>query len=239
MSKANLIWKVCSPSAYQAFDEMRDQTPFLFPLLVVVLGSLLLMVVVAYPTAYFLFIDLFDRLLERGSSGVNVQRHFSVGDVKIDLINGFWLTPVVAMGLIFEVLKFCFNVGVRLVLFGTYFYAIARWLRIDTRWENWFGLSCWTNVPMILVPSAVLILATLGLAQQVPRFFMLLFWIVFCLTPIFWSLYITIEGLRSWTAKGTVFCLRVALVPYVLLLLTYSPAIIASLFFNPFQRILG
>lgn len=238
MSNFDRIGRVCGPSAREAFDEMRDQTPFLFPLLFVVLGTLILLAVVAYPSAFYLFNSLFDSLHQVGISRTYREQHFNIGGTRIDIQNGIWLTPMVVLGLVFEVFNICFNVGVRLMLFGTYFYAIARWLRIDTRWEHWFGLSCWANIPMIVVPSVVLIIGTIAVTQPVPKLVVFFLWVVFCVIPILWSVYISVQGLLSWTEKESAFCVKVALVPYVLWLLSYSPTIIASLFFNPFRSFL-
>lgn len=237
MSNFDRIGRVCGPSAREAFDEMRDQTPFLFPLLFVVVGTLILLAVIAYPSVFYLFNSLFESSHQVGVSRTYTEQYFNVGGTRIDLQNGFWLTPMVVMGLIFEVFKICLNIGVRLMLIGTYFYAIARWLRIDTRWEHWFGLSCWVNIPMIVVPSVVLIIGIIAITNPIPKVVVFLMWIVFCCTPILWSVYIAVQGLLSWTEKERAFCVRVALVPFVLLLLSYSPTIIASLFFSPFRSL--
>lgn len=230
MSNVNRILRVCGPSAREAFDEMRDQTPFLFPLLFVVVGTLTVLAVVGYPTMFYLF----ETLLQGETSIMNTQRSFTIGGTKIELNNGFWLTPALALSLIYGVFQYCLDIGVRLLLIGTYFYAIARWLRMDTRWEHWFGLSCWTNIPMIVVPSVLLIVGTIALTQPVPKVVLFFLWTVFCFAPISWSVYISVQGLLSWTEKDRSFCVKVALIPYVLLLLSYSPAIVASFIIHPF-----
>lgn len=233
MNQKGLIWRVCSPSARQAFDEMRDQTPFLFPFLLVVLASLILMALVTYPTAYFLFENLFDSIKqERGVSYTG--QYFEVGDTRIDTLHGFKLTPLIVISLVFEAIKICFFVGVRLILMGTYFYAVGRWLGIDYRWEHWFGLSCWANIPMIVVPTVVLLIGTLSMTQQPPDVVVGLLWFVFFFPPFLWSMFISVEGLRSWTEKDTAFCVRVALVPYVIIFLLLAPVIVGSFFDSPF-----
>ncbi|MYC26331.1 MAG: hypothetical protein F4X56_10520 [Gammaproteobacteria bacterium] len=234
MNNFNRIPRVCGPSAREAFDEMRDQTPFLFPLLFVIVGTLIVLVVIGYPTKF----SLFDSLFHGEAHRMNTQRYFTIGGTRIELNNGFWLTPTVVLRLIYGVLQFCLDIGVRLLLIGTYFYAIARWLRMDTRWEHWFGLSCWTNIPMIVVPAVLLIVGTIALTRPVPKAVVFLLWIVFCFTPISWSVYITVQGLLSWTEKDRSFCVKIALIPYGLLLLTYSPAIIASLRIHPYHSLL-
>lgn len=228
MTQKNLIWRVCGPSARQTFDEMRDQTPFLF--LLVVIATLILTEVVAYPTTYFLFESLFDNVMRKGA--MPTEQYFEVGDTRINTLHGFKLTPLIVVSLAFEAIKICFFVGVRLMLIGTYFYAIARWLGIDYRWEQWFGLACWTNIPIVVIPTVGLIIGTFTLTQHPPHAVVFLLWCVFFLPPLLWSVFISVEGLRSWTEKETPFCVRVALVPYVILLLLTSPVIIGSFMMN-------
>ena len=120
MTQKNLIWRVCGPSARQTFDEMRDQTPFLFPFLLVVIATLIFTAVVAYPTTYFLFESLFDNVMRKGA--MPTEQYFEVGDTRINTLHGFMLTPLIAVSLAFEVIKICFFVGVRLMLIGTYFW---------------------------------------------------------------------------------------------------------------------
>ncbi|MYD45290.1 MAG: hypothetical protein F4W92_02930 [Gammaproteobacteria bacterium] len=239
MNRVHQIWRVCGPSARETFDEMRDQTPFLFPLLFVVVGTLILLAVFTFPIAYFLFEIMYIEFEQREGLITYTEKYFQIGNTRIDTLNGISLTPSVIVGLLFEAMKICFHVGVRLMLIGTYFYGISRWLGIDRRWEHWFGFSCWANIPMILVPSFVTTVGIYAITQPKAYLFLSVLWLVFFLLPLWWSVYVSVQGLRSWISKDTKFCVKVALVPYAVIILLWSPAIWVSFFHNPFDSILG
>lgn len=211
---------------------MRDQTPFLFPFIIVVVSTLIVMAVVAYPITFYLYEILFNSFVQEQLHETFAERHFDVGDTRIDLTDAFRIKPALVVGLIHEALKICLDVGIRLILIGTYFYAIARSSGIDCRWEHWFGFSCWTNIPMIVYPSVVLTVGTYAITQPKSYVFLSVLWFVLFFLPLLWSVYITVQGLRSWIPKDTAFCVKVAVVPYAVITLLCSPGIFGSFMFQ-------
>lgn len=200
---------------------MTIKTPILFPLLLIVGISLMLWLLsttVSTLQALYLFGG------HAGLTEIGLGSNVSGSLQEDGLINLSLLLLLV--GVLFESFETVFQVGVRLILLGTYFYAVGRLLRMDTRWENWFGFACWTYLPMVIVPAAKVIAVSLSLGSATSNSLLFVLWCVFVLLPMFWSFCVTLQGLRSWTDKKTFVCIGIALIPYVVIILLDTPSIL-------------
>ncbi|MXZ45022.1 MAG: hypothetical protein F4Z01_08660 [Gammaproteobacteria bacterium] len=214
------FWRVCSLSR-RVFDEMTNKTPILFPLLLIVVVSVSLWL---FSTAVSTLQALYLFGSHAGLTEIGLGSNVWGSQQEDGLISLSFL--LLLAGVLFGSLEIVFQVVVRLILLGTYFYAVGRFLKMDAKWENWFGFACWTYLPMVIVPVAKTIAVLLSLGSGTSNTLLFMLWCVFVLLPIFWSFCITVQGLRSWTDKKTSVCIGIASVPYVVIVLFYAPSIL-------------
>ena len=222
----NRLWRVCTLSR-QVFDEMKDKTPILFPLLLVVGVTLILWFFTFISAVFNLFnVSVVHQLFTEDA----LQNNFFVSrDTLLEKGVGSLTFEFILLGLLSRSFELVYEVGVRLLLLGTYFYIIARCLRIDIKWENWLRFGCWTYIPMAVIPAVSNIVDELVPWNFSSYLFAYVLWFVSLLLPIMWSMSITVQGLRSWTTQKTAFCIGVAAIPYVLIFLSYAPSILQSI----------
>lgn len=213
------VWQVCSVSR-RAFDGMIERTPVLFPLMLVVIGSLVVFV--------FSF-AVYSIVLYRPQDSLAFFNAVVDSPYRYDVVvypGSFDLLRVVS-----GAFEFAVDLGLRLLLLATYFFVIARLLRIDSKWENWFGFACWTQIPLILLPGALFVSWLWRLGNYDP-FAMFVCEFVFLVLPMVWAFFISVRGLQSWTGKRTSLCVGLALIPYYLMFIWYSPVIFPFLVVN-------
>ena len=198
------IWRILTFSSRHVFEEIRPpETPILVPAIFVFSLSILVLLVLCFTTGLRPTTTLLGetQLIEALSLRTLL---FVIG-----------LTPVM------------FFYICTLVLLATYYFAVARCSQIDILWEHWLGFAHWTVVPMILAPGARMFIDIYSFTG-VPTGIIGVAVIVLCfILPTVWSICLTFQGLRIWTAKGNLYCVVVSLVPYILYVLGAIPDIIA------------
>lgn len=107
------------------------------------------------------------------------------------------------------------------VWMGTCFFLVGRWTGSQLSWDHWFGFCVWSELPTVISSALDVVFAAMG--QNRP----LLFessgqgW-HFYLNPIvifgLWSLFIQVQGLRSWTSKGLGVCIVRALLTNLMMI---------------------
>jgi len=212
------IWRVCTLSC-GVFDEMMPKTPILLPLLLIVVVSLILWLFSSI-TSTFQAVNLFgghaglseiklgsDLFFDRGSPQEEGILRLGLYDILVSILRGM-----------FEVVLI---ICLKLTLLGTYFYVVGRLMQMDTRWGNWFGFACWIYLPMVIASAATTISLLFSRASITSIFLLSSIRNTLVILSVFWSLCIAVQGLRSWTSKDTAFCIRVALVPYTVIVLLY------------------
>ena len=199
------IWRILTFSPRQVFEEIRPpETPILVPAIFVFSLWLLVSLALCFITGVWPTVTLFD---ETQLIGTNSLRVLSIV---------FGLFPMMLLSSMFI-----------LVVLATYYFTVARCSQIEIVWEHWLGFALWTLVPMILAPGARQFIDIYGFSG-VPTGVIGVAVVVLCLMlPAVWSICITFQGLRIWTAKGNLYCVVVSLVPYTLYVLTAIPNIIA------------
>ncbi len=207
------VWQVCSVSR-RAFDGMIERTPVLFPLMLVVIGSL---VVFVFSFAMYSSI-LFRPLASQGTFIVAIH------DIPHRYFDGILPEPFTLSGILSGAVDFTRDLVLRLLLLATYFFVVARVLRVESKWENWFGFACWTQIPLILLPGAMFV-PGLWRFGTYNRISILVCEIVFLIFPLMWTFFITVRGLQSWTGRRTNLCIGLALIPCYVMFMWYSPAI--------------
>lgn len=132
-----------------------------------------------------------------------------------------WVENLVSVPV--AVFEFVLNV----ILLSTYFFVIARCFRIDNiQWEHWFGFTCWTLVPIVLVDGAVSFIKVYSGSMN-PSLTVSVIVVGLCFVlPIFWTATLSVKGLRIWTAKGWVYCVGFGVLPYFLFVLAYTREIV-------------
>ena len=195
------------------------KTPILFPLLFIVGVSLI----------FWLFSSITSTLqafnLFGGHAGLTELRldsnFFSHRDFPQD--EGILSLGIydILLSILPGMFEFVLMIFLKLTLLGTFFYVVGRMMHMDTRWENWFGFACWTYLPMVITSAASAILLLFSIANITSIVLLSVFRIALVILPVFWSFCITVQGLRSWISNDTAFCVRVALVPYTVIILLY------------------
>ena len=194
------LLKVVTFSSREVFEEIRPpSTPILVPALFVLSCSFFL-----WLTLYVLTItDLLSIPL--------------VGEPNLGIAISSWQ----ALLTLFVPIPFAFffvYIGGAVILASWYF-AIARHYRVDILWEQWFGFTCWSLVPMIIVPCSRLFILVLGSVDDPPLVLSIVVLVLFYLLPVVWTVCLTQQGLRIWIDKGKGITLLISVVPYVLYVL--------------------
>ena len=101
-----------------------------------------------------------------------------------------------------------------LIVIGTYFFVVARCFRLKILWEHWIGFTCWTLIPLALVHSAMSFLSMYGAGANSSSAIIAVA-ILGTMLLILWTVCLSAQGLRIWTAKGWGFCFGFSVLPYV------------------------
>ena len=72
---------------------------------------------------------------------------------------------------------------------------------------------------MIIVPCVRLFILILASLDNPPLVFSVVVVALFYLLPVVWTVCLTQQGLRVWTAKGTVITLLISVIPYLIYVL--------------------
>lgn len=191
------LLKVVSFSSREVFEEIRPPgTPILVPGLFVLFSSFIL-----WLTLYLLAFS-------------NVLSIPLIGEPNLGLEITSWQELLV---LVFPIPStfFIAYIGGAIIL-ATWYFAIARLYRVDILWEQWFGFTCWTLVPMIIVPAARLFILILESLDNPPIVFSIVVVALLYLLPVVWTVCLTQQGLRVWTDKGKVITLLISVIPYAI-----------------------
>lgn len=192
----NYIWKILTFSSRQVFEEVRPpNTPILLPAIFVLLTSSLLWLIL-YLIALF---DPWDISVFGDTHPI-----FELSFGQFVLVFGSSVT-LIFLGIVCTV-----------VILGTYYFAIARHFQIDILWEHWFAFTCWTLVPMIVMPGARVFIDVYTISDSASLFIGIVVVMLFFIIPIVWTVSLTQQGLRIWTAKGRGYCLVFSVAPYVI-----------------------
>ena len=105
------------------------------------------------------------------------------------------------------------------VILASWYFAVARYYRVDILWEQWFAFTCWTLVPMIIVPSARFFITILEASDDPYPVLSIFVVALFYLLPVAWTVFLTQQGLRVWTAKGKGITFLISVIPYLLYVL--------------------
>lgn len=204
---------------------MFEKTPILLPLLLVTVVSFVLWKSASTIQA----IELFGNFGVHQALGDHTFWNHSFMSKDSLLENDVNLVIRYVLASFFpDLFEFCVSIGIKLVLLAIYFYLVARWLRLDIRWENWFGFSCWTLIPVAIVLPTLEILMWFSFPDRSNVQFQSLIRFSQFALPFLWSILITVQGLRSWTGKNASFCVGVASLPYALYFLSYTPRLLQS-----------
>lgn len=212
------LWRVCTLSR-GLFDEMMPKTPVLFPLLFIV-GVSLIFWLFSSITSTLQAVNLFGDHAGLTELRLDSDFFFDSGFLQDEGILSLGLYDIL-LSILPGMFEFVLIIFLKLTLLGTYFYVVGRLMQMDTRWENWFGFACWTYLPMVIASVATPILLLFSLANISSIVLLSFFRYVLVILPVFWSFCIAVQGLRSWTSNDTAFCVRVALVPYTVIILLY------------------
>lgn len=206
------VWQVCL-DARQAFDAMIERTPVLVPFVLVVIGSLVVFVLSFAVYSNFLYGPLVSQ--DYYYEIINIPRRY---DVVISP------APFTITGVLVAASEYTLDLGLRLLLLATYFFVVARVLQVESKWGNWFGFVCWTQIPLILLPGAKFVpwLWHTGFYSHIT---MLVCEIVFLVLPLMWAFFISVRGMQSWTSRRSNLCVGLTLIPYYIMFMWYSPAI--------------
>lgn len=208
----NCIGKIYMFSSRRVFEEIRPPSNHIWvPLLYVAITSALIAWIIVPIIA----------------TGVGIEREIKPGlwvAHRLSETDATRLVDYVVFHAPYAVFEFVLSV----ILLGTYFFVVARCFRIDEiRWEHWFGFACWTLVPLILVDGAAIFIDAYSEARD-PLLSISVFVVAVCfLLPIVWTVILTAQGLRIWTAKGWGFCLGFSVLPYTMFVLIYIQDIVA------------
>lgn len=196
------LLKIVSFSSREVFEEIRPPaTPILVPALFVLFSAFIL-----WLTFYVLTTTGLLAIPFIGELNLNLGLDLSSLQDLLEL-----LVPLPSAFL------FVYIGGA--VILATWYFAIARYFRVDILWEQWFGFTCWTLVPMIIVPSSRLFITILENSIDPSPVSSIVVVALFYLLPVAWTVFLTQQGLRVWTAKGKGITLLISVIPYVLYLL--------------------
>ena len=111
-----------------------------------------------------------------------------------------------------------------MVVIGTGFFIVGKICKSGQTWYQWFGFAAWMQVPLILITVLNVCLTLLNVETMAIHLFTISDWKFGIETSTIWwvwSYIISIQGLKSWTSKGTGACVGLALVPLALLILPF------------------
>jgi Yip1 domain len=221
MNNMELAWAViATPKA--AVNELRDRPRFVFPLLLLIISS---GVLVAW---YYSIVDLpwfLDQTLganERIAQMSEAQRSRAIGVMS----RGMLLTSSLIGGLISVV-------GLK-ALQALYYVLADRITNLRLTFKHWFALACWTSMPAVIVSVASLLILLTSSTNQIsasalsPLSLNELFFhlpmgasgstLLTSLTLIHpWMWWLTALAVRLWTGRSWMFSAGFVLLPVILL----------------------
>lgn len=196
------MWKIVSFSSREVFEEIRPPaTPILVPALFVLFSAFIL-----WLTLYVIT---------------------TTGVLSIPFIGEFSLNLGFSISSLYDLLvllvpfpsAFLFVYIGGAVILATWYFAVARYYQVEILWEHWFGFTCWTLVPMIIVPSSRFFITILEASENPTPVLSIVVVAVFYLLPVVWTVLLTQQGLRVWTKKGKGITFLISAIPYVFYLL--------------------
>lgn len=110
---------------------------------------------------------------------------------------------------------------VLLLLHGTSFWILGKMMKSDLRWNQWFGLVCWSHLPVVAVLALDAVLLAMGSDSRLLFSFSFGNAHIAATTGVIWgswSFVIAVQALRSWTAKGLGACIGWVLASYLQIL---------------------
>lgn len=105
-----------------------------------------------------------------------------------------------------------------LLLHGTSFWILGKMMKSDLRWNQWFGLVCWSDLPVVVLLALDVVLVAMGSNSRLLFFYSFGNAYIAVTTEAIWaawSFVILVQGLRSWTAKGLGACIGWVLASYL------------------------
>lgn len=219
------LWKILV-SPRQEFDEMREDTPILLPLLTI-------LVFVGVCAAIIVFMTPDETFKERGEAQIEMLENLGQSDAAEQQRNLLDDPSAISMmrttGAIGALIGGPIGMVIVLLLVGTFYSIVGKIVKSDASWSDWFGFSCWVSIPVAIGSVVSLIFMAIGstaLAEGglavLGWFGMNAPWAMAITIPALWTLYITINGLDSWLQKGVVTSVIVALIPLVVSMLVAS-----------------
>lgn len=197
------LWQICFADSRAGFDAMKDSTPILFPALFTLVCLALQCVVLSVLTFDWGAISASNN----GSS--ESWLHMSSGLMRMALFVLYTVSFVCIWWLIT----------------ASYYFGIATLFNISTSWQNWFGFSCWSSIPLITVPVFLVIAFMVQIipipGREVDPWYIETASASLLVVPFMWCARISALGLRSWTeveGRGIVYWRVVAFIPYLLLI---------------------
>ena len=202
----NRLWQICCADSRAGFDDIKASTPILYPALFV-LASLTLQCIA-------ISVLIFDWDAINASNGSSSESWMQMNS-----------------GFVWTVLFVLYTVGfvcIWWLLTSVYYFGVAMLFNISIPWRNWFGFSCWSSIPLIMVPLVLVIALAIQLIVSVTTkadpWYIELMTACLLIVPFIWCARIVALGLRSWTephGRGNAYWRVVAIVPFGLLLTAF------------------
>ena len=114
------------------------------------------------------------------------------------------------------------------LLLGLYFTIAGKLLRVDQSGGQWLGFALWSLVPMIpfwALANIVLLVNPNTPFERVHEAFSPFYWfnidntyLVAISIPMFYSMYIQYQGLRSWSDRSTLTCALTLVLPWLVII---------------------
>lgn len=117
-----------------------------------------------------------------------------------------------------------------LLVHGTSFWVLGKMMKSDLRWNQWFGLVCWSELPLIVVLVLDVVLLAMGTNSRLLFSYSFGSAYIAATTEAIWAAWtfvILVQGLRSWTAKGLGACIGWVLASYLQIILPMVLILIA------------
>ena len=111
-----------------------------------------------------------------------------------------------------------------LLIYATYLLIVAKIVKSDISWVNWFAFASWVSLPLVVGYLAMLIFQTafsglgLGFGLELAPLAWLGMdagWALALTIPPIWIAVLTFYGLESWLQKGTATSAIAAAIPFV------------------------
>ena len=199
------LWQICFADSRAGFDGMKDSTPILFP-------ALFTLVCLTLEFSYLGFV-----VFSTGWDEISTTNAGS-SEASFQLSTAVFQTTAFVLCVVGFVCSWW-------LLTSVYYFGMARLFNISIPWRNWFGFSCWSSIPLIMVPLVLVIALAVQLivsaTTKADPWYIELITTCLLIVPFIWCARIVAFGLRSWTephGRGNVYWRVVAIVPSGLLL---------------------